>query len=86
MHVWEFRQGTKGKERCSCHDISRYDVKNEYFSSLTKCRQAVKNRVKAQSLSKDNWTEENWVKENKWCIVNNSGGNGIFSFTRIEVL
>ena len=85
MFIWEFKQATKGRSRYDCRSLTNLDVKKEYFSSLKKCRKEVLQRVKEQGLSRDNWTQENWVKQDEYCVVNNSGGTGIFSFSRIEV-
>ena len=35
MFIYEFKQATKGNSKYDCWDLSRYDVKPEYFSSLT---------------------------------------------------
>ena len=85
MFIWEFKQATKMDSKYADWDLGRYDVKPEYFSSLKKCRKEVQKRVKAQGLSREDWTEESWIKPDKYCVVFNSGGCNLFSFSRIEV-
>jgi hypothetical protein len=87
MFIWEFRQATRMDSKYAEYSLNRHDVKDEYFSSLAKCRKEVKKRVKKLQLEiKSEWTEENWIKEDEWCVVYNLGGNNLFSFTKIEVL
>lgn len=85
MYIWEFKQATKGNGQNAEWDLGHYDVKKEYFSSLLKCRKEAKKRVEEQGLSREHWTEERWTIKEKYCIVRNCGGCGLFSFSRIEV-
>jgi hypothetical protein len=63
-------------------------AKQTYYSSLTKCRKAVKDEIASKDSiigSIDDWTEEQWRENDNYCLVINSGGSGIFSFRKIII-
>lgn len=84
MFIWEFKEAIKRSDN-SCHDIQHHKVKKEYFTSLTKCRREVWERMDKEYKDPKCVYKENWIEKDEVCMVFNLGGNIVFSYKRIEV-
>lgn len=85
FHIWEFRQAGKTVNGDYCL-MSPNCVRSVLYSDVEKCREAVKRALeKGEIRSSEGWTQENWTIPDDRCVVINSGGCAVFSFTRLTV-
>ncbi len=83
MYIWKVVKA--GKTTCYKEwNLSCISSTIEYYSNLRKVKAKIKKIVKMEKMSKDNWTEEQWITKD-YCTVINSGGREIFSIQKIYV-
>lgn len=84
-HIWKLTKACKPKSNYFGYNLNHINATSEYYSSLKKVRKVIKDTVESGEISSaNNWTNEEWQSD-KYCIVINSGGCGIFSFRKIYV-
>jgi len=84
-YIWKLTRAGYNKYHKE-YSLGSIDAESRYYSSLRKMRKIVKDMIRSGEISShNNWTQENWDSIKSCCVVINSGGCPIFSFTKIIV-